>query len=123
MQPQGTALVNTAYFDSLIAQVNAIDLCADLQAFVNEIMASLQAEVTAIEAKIAALAPIITLPTDLASVITWITNFVDPEIQAALNYANQVTQLVAKIAELATAIENAAARLTSCTISIPAITL
>lgn len=123
MQPQGTALVNTAYFDSLIAEINSINLCADLQAVVNQVMASLQAEISGIEAQIAALAPIITLPTDLPSVITWITHFVDPQITAAANYAIQVEQMVAKISALASAIESAAARLESCTITVPTITV
>jgi len=75
MQPQGTALVNTAYFSDLTAQINATNVCTELQALVNSIMAMLQAEVTAIKAQIAALLPLLSLPTDLGSVITWITHF------------------------------------------------
>jgi prefoldin subunit 5 len=89
---------------------------------VNEVFASLQAEVNAIEAQIEALLPIITIPTDLPSVIRWITNFIDPQLAAYANYARQVAELITKISELTTAIENAASRITSCSITVPTIT-
>lgn len=123
MQPQGTGLVNTAYFDSLTAQINGINLCADLQAVVNEVMETLQAQVNAIEAQIAALLPLITLPTDLASIITWIGHLAAPYIEAYNNFIAQLAQVLAKIAALVTAIENAAARITHCSITVPPITL
>ena len=123
MQPQGTALVNAAYFNSLADQINAINECAVLQEVVNEVFASLQAEVTAIEDQIAALLPLITIPHTLDEVITWITNFIAPQARAYANYATQVTQLIAAIANLTTAIENAAARIGSCSITVPTITV
>lgn len=121
MIPQGTALVNTEYFDSITAQINALDDCSILQTLVNQVMATLQAEVTAIESQIAALLPLITLPTDLASVISWITSFATPAIRAYENYLATITAVMASINGLITAIQNAASRLTHCTISIPAI--
>lgn len=123
MQPQGTALVNTAYFNSLTAQINAIDTCAALQAVVNTVMATLQAEIAAIEEQIASLLPLITLPTDLGSVIAWITKLAGPYIAAYENYIAQLAATVAAITALATAIENAASRLTHCTITIPPLVL
>ena len=123
MQPQGAAVVNTAYFDALTAEINAIDTCAALQAIVNTAMASLQAEVTAIESQIAALVPLITIPTNLAGVITWITNFAGPIIRTSENYAAQLTQTLAAIERLSSAIEAAAGRLTSCSISVPSISV
>ncbi len=113
--------INAAYFNALTAEVNSINACGVLQAFVNEVMAALQAQVNDIENQIAALLPVITIPTDLPSVITWITHFIGPQLAAYEAYAAQLAQTVAAIAALATAIENAAARLESCSIAIPSI--
>jgi hypothetical protein len=121
MQPQGTSLVNAEYFAQLTADINAINGCAELQLLVNAAMATLQAEITAIEAQIASLLPLITLPTNLASVISWIAAFATPMIKPYLNYIAQLEQTLAQIAALASAIEAAAARIEHCTITIPPI--
>jgi hypothetical protein len=121
MQPQGTALVNTAYFTQLTADINAVNGCADLQLLVNLAMATLQAEITAIEAQIASLLPLITMPTDLGSVISWITNFATPLIKPYANYIAQLEQTLAAITALVAAIEKAAARLVNCHITVPGI--
>ena len=121
MQPQGTALVNTQFFADLTAQVNAIEICADLQAVVTAAMASIQAQVTAIQQQIVALLPLTTIPHDLPSVITWISNLAGPYVIAHDNYIAQLAQVLAAIGSLVTAIENAASRMTSCSITIPAV--
>ena len=121
MQPQGTSLLNTAWIDELTNDINQIDACAALQALVNTAMATLQAEVNAIEAQIAALLPLIVIPTNLAGVIAWITKFIDPQIQAYLNYVAQLEQLLTAIAALTQAIQGAAERLTHCSITVPSI--
>lgn len=123
MQPQGTAPVNADYFDKLTTQINSIDLCADLQALVNGVMASLQAEISAIEEEIAAILPLLTIPTDLGSVITWITNFIAPMQAAYTKFVAQLAAMLAKITALTDAIASAASRITSCSITIPPITL
>lgn len=123
MQPQGTALVNSDYFTQLTADVNAIDACADLQVLVTNAMATLQAEISGIEGQIAALLPLITPPTSLSGVIGWIGRFTAPMLISYQNYAAQLTQTLAEIATLATAIEHAASRLTNCSITTPAMSL
>ena len=122
-RPGGSApLVNTAFFDNLTAQVNALDVCSELQALADEAMAALQAQITAIEQQIAALLPVITIPeANLGAIITWITNFVAPYIAASEAYAAQAAQMATSIAALASAIENAASRITHCTVTVPSI--
>jgi hypothetical protein len=127
--PQGSANLNPHYFDDLIDQINRISLCAELQEVVNTVMADLQAEKNAIEAQIEALLPIaelLSLPTDLGSVISWIGNLVNsvikPIYQPYLTYAEQLIAFATQIARLISAIEAAAARLESCSITIPVIT-
>jgi hypothetical protein len=123
MTPQGTANVNTGYIDNLTAQINAIQgtaACADLQKAVNAASASIEAELSAIRSQIAALAPIITIPAaNPGAIVAWITSLVSPQITAYNNYVAQLSATLAAVARLETAIGAAAARLTSCTITIP----
>jgi hypothetical protein len=127
MQPQGSAVYNPAYLANITQQINGIandvnhiDPCAAIQALVNEVMAEVQVEIGAIEAQIASLNILITLPTDLGGVIRWIAHFMGPSIQAALNYILQLEQMVVAIASLVAAIEDAASRITSgCSIDVP----
>jgi hypothetical protein len=121
MQPEGTALVNTSYFAELTARVNAINVCSDLQEVVSSVMASLQAEVTSIERQISSLLPLTTIPTDLGSVISWITNMATPYIAAYNNLIAQQAAVLAAIAELTSAIDNAASRIEGCVVTVPSI--
>ena len=137
MQAQGIAVVNTGFFDEVAAHINGIaaqasqefkliettfgdaaaqieavtakvaEIEAELQGVVTRAMASIQAEVSAIEAQAAALLPLITMPHDLGSVISWITNFATPMIKPYLNYTAQLSQTLAAIASLQSAIRNA----------------
>ncbi len=130
MTPQGSSLVDTQWFDNAIAQAVRINVCAELQAFANEVMASIQANVSAVEGQIENLLPLkalLDLPTDLPSVLTWIEKLVAAQIQpgynAYLNYVEQLAQLVAKIGQLTAAIAAAAARIGSCAAAAPALVL
>jgi phage-related protein len=129
MLAQGTSQSDGDYFTALTARINAIDVCSELQEVVDEAMASIQAEKNAIEAQITALLPILnllTLPTDLPSVLTWISNLVNhligPIVVPYETYLAQVTTLISEVSALATAIENAANRIKSCSITIPPLT-
>jgi len=125
MQPQGQSLVDTSYFTNLTNQINNIQgtgACAELQAVVNEVAVSIEAELAAIRAQIAALLPAITLPSaDPSSIVSWITKFMAPTIAAYNNLIATEAAVLSAVASLEAAIANAAARLTSCTITIPPI--
>lgn len=126
MNPQGSSLIDTSYFDSLTNQINAIQgtgACAELQSVVNDAAASVEATLAAIRAQMAALLPATTLPgASLGSIVTWITNFAAPLITAYNNLIATEAAVLAAVAKLETAIASAAARLTSCSITIPPIT-
>lgn len=126
MNPQGSSLIDTSYFTNLTTQINAIQgtgACAEVQKIVNEAAASIEAQLTAIRAQMAALLPATTLPgASLGSIVTWITNFAQPLITAYNNLIATEAAVLAAVANLETAIANAAARLTSCTITIPPMT-
>ncbi len=110
---------NTVWMDQLADDIASVNGCAALQALVNTAMATLQAELNAIEAQIAALLPVITIPTNLSEVIQWIENFIAPLAAAYQTYLAQVAALVAAVAKLTTAIEKAASSFTNCSINVP----
>lgn len=129
MQPQGSATLNTTVIDNMIAQVNACNVCADLQAMVSAAFASLapikaaiNAEITSLEAAAGSLTP---PGASLTGIVTWITDLINnvltPILKPLQTYIAQLTLLESKIAELTTAIAAAEARITSCSISIPSI--
>lgn len=122
-------LINTEYFTELTAQVNLCTGCAELQAVVDEAFAPLADQYAAIQAQLAVLSPILALltaPTNPTEVITWVTNFITdvltPQYLPYINYATQITELLTAVSDLETAINNAAAKFTSCSITIPPIT-
>jgi hypothetical protein len=91
-------------------------------------MASINAELAGINAQISALAPILSLltaPTDLGSLLTFatglITNVLTPMYRPYLTAETQLTELAAQYAALASAIASAAAKLESCTITVPSL--
>ena len=124
--PQGSSVVNASYITNLTNQINAIkgvNACAELQTLANEAMSDIESQLTAIRAQIASLAPIIQIPgASLGGIITWITSFVDPLIKATATYEAQLTEILSAVAGLTTAIENAAGRLVTCSVTIPPVT-
>ena len=129
MVPQGSTLVDTQYFANLTARINGINVCSELQTVVDEAYASIQAQISAIENQVALLLPIAALleiPTDLASALSWIEKMVNGLIKPLYvpyaTYVAQLAQLIEVTAALAVAIENAAARLKNCSITVPPLT-
>lgn len=104
MIPQGTSLVNAAFFTASIAAVNGAQSCAQLTQSSSDAVASLEAEIATVTTQIALLSPLLALPTDLPSVLTWITNFVAPMALSHTNYTAQLVQLNAKLAALNVAV-------------------
>lgn len=119
MQPQGTSVTNPSYISNITAQAQATESCSELQDIATEAMATINAELAAIHDQISALLPLITPPTNLTSCISWITNFQAPLIKPYTNYVAQLTALGAEITSMVSAIEAAAANLTSCSVTIP----
>jgi hypothetical protein len=80
MNPQGSVLVNPAYFTNLTASVNAAGSCEELQTLVTEAMGSINAMKAGIESELAKLSPILSLLTapgaDLGAIVTFLTNLI-----------------------------------------------
>jgi hypothetical protein len=129
MQPQGSSILNAAFFAALTVQAQEIKTCAELQSMATTVMASIQAEKNAIEAQIAALTPILALltaPTSPTAAVTWITSFITgvltPQYKPYITYATQLTELASSISSLTSAIESAAALIPSCSVTVPPLT-
>jgi len=128
MIPQGSVPFNTTYFSNLTNSINSAQSCAELQSLVTDAFASVSAVKSAITSELASVEPLLALltpPTDISSVITFIqtfiTSYITPLVKPAVTYATQLTELAAQIAALTAAITSAEARFTSCSISIPSI--
>ena len=127
MIPQGSTLINTDHFVKLIDSINACAACDQLQVLVNDAFASLNALKSGVQSELAKLTPVLSMLTppssDPSAIVTWITNFVNttltPMTKPTITYAAQLSATLTQIANVTTAINAAAGRLTSCTITIP----
>lgn len=131
MAVQGSEIFNTAYIDSLVKKIDAIDLCSDLQKFEKEVMMEIQGQLNVLEKQLSALSPIADLlespSVDLAKIVTWISDFIDgvlkPMYQPVVTMTEQVIQYTEAVARLTTAIEGAATRIGACVITTTEVTV
>ena len=121
----GTPL-NTAYFSNLTAQINAASTCAELQALATVAVTALNnltASITAQTTEIAPVLALLTAPTNPTAVITWVSNFITdyltPQLASYTSYTAELAALAAEAAAIVTALNNAAATIGSCTLTIP----
>ncbi len=116
----------STYFQNLEKQLPLCQTCAELQAVVSSTMASVLALSASLNAQIAALAPfaaLLTAPTDLNSLIQWVENFITasiaPQAAAYTTLVAQAAELTSAVADLTTAINNAAAQIEGCVVTVP----
>jgi hypothetical protein len=125
MQPQGTGPLNTAYFTSLTNEVNSAKSCADLQAAVTRAFNSINAFKSAISSQQSLLATLEALVTALGTLGSAYTTgdmllpIFQQQYTAYASYASKLSALSSQISSLETAISNASAKFTNCTINIP----
>jgi hypothetical protein len=127
--PPCFALLNTAYWAQLITQINAATTPAELQALTNEIYANVALLNSTIAGQVALFGPIealLTSPTNLATALTWIENFITgfltPYYAPAAKLAAEVTAIEAQVATMTAAINAVAAlKFPGVTISIPSV--
>ena len=130
MANQGCHLFNIQQFVSLTNQLNAIQIVpgtptaqvqAQIQALIDDALNPILGVQAAINQQIAILAPLTSIPTDLGSVISWITNFINSSI--VVPHSNLIAQeavLVAQLASLAATITSLESRL-GISITIPTV--
>lgn len=126
MTPQGSTIIDTAYFTALTASISAANSCSELQVLVSEVSASLAAVESGINAELAAIAPILALLTvpdaSLSAIIGWLTSYISnvltPLVKPNITYAAQLAATAVQITELTAAIAAAASRFPSCSVSL-----
>lgn len=121
-------VLNTAYFASVTAEINAATTCAQLQSIVTARLDSILAAQTSATVQLAAIeamfSGLLTAPAaNPTAIVTWITSLINqylaPQFVPATTLAAQLTALTTEIATLTSAINSKAAQFTSCTITIP----
>lgn len=117
--------VNSEYFASIRAQIEATNNCADLQRLATDALApvyEIQEKILAEQAKLQALLALLE-PPDLGSIVTWvqdfITGFLTPYVQPYYDYVVQLAALSVEVASIIAALEAKMAEITSCEIILP----
>ncbi|GBQ84054.1 hypothetical protein AA13595_1311 [Gluconacetobacter johannae DSM 13595] len=131
MNAQGSSVIDADYFDRVAKRIRQVTSCSDLQQVVQKEMTAIQAQVSAIKAQLEALGPIAALlegpSADLTKIVSWIENLIagliKPLYQPYLTGTSQLAQIAEGVAKVAAAAEEAAANITSCAISIPAVAI
>lgn len=129
-QAQGTSVVNTNRLQSLIDAIPVTKTCQELTDLTGEIHESISSLRDAIMDQIEKVAPILSLldpPTDIGSVISWITgiinNVIEPMTLPHANYIEQLSVLAGKVGEIESAVQDALEAIQvdfpSCSVSMP----
>lgn len=107
------AITNRAYVDNLKVKISSIKTCEDLAKVKAEIMAYYAGMLASINAEIALLGALIVNPTDLGSVISWVSNFITSNVLGPYNKALLLeAQMIAEFAEIMALISSAVSTLT-----------
>lgn len=129
MTAQGSQIFDTQTIDNLVKRIDGIDICRDLQDAVDSVFADLNGQIKAVEEQMAFIKPIVELlenpAAEIPKIIEWIGKFIEtvlkPMYQPYLTMAEQVEAYAEAVARLTTAVTNAAARIGSCSITLPAV--
>lgn len=127
--PQGSEIFDVEYINNLTKQLDNIDVCKDLQDFMASVMKKIQDQVNGLEEQLAWIKPLAELiihpEAALQEILNWIIkvieNFFKPMLQPAITMAKQIEACIEAVAKLTAAAENAAQRIGSCVLSLPAL--
>jgi len=135
MLPQGTSIIDTSALDNLTARLNAIasaegEICADIQDAINEGAEFIEYQAQYLTDQFNNLAIVkllLTLPTDLDSLLTWVGNLatylVSPAYQVYLNTVATLTALSTAATNFIAACNNVKNAATQCSITVPSIVI
>lgn len=127
MVPQGSSLIDTKYFEDLTQSVNNVQTCEELQALAAQAFASIDAAKAAIQLELEKIQPMLALlqgpSANLGQIVTYlnslIANLITPIVKPSITYNLQLTATLAALASLASAVQDAASRIGSCTVPGP----
>ena len=111
-------LLNEEYFNNLEQRIDSINQCNELNELIAETQKELEEQLIAVIKQIEILAPIIEIPTDLSSVINWITSYIalinnsyTEAIQLQIELTAKFTRIMSKISQKSQSL--------TCNITIP----
>jgi hypothetical protein len=77
------------YLNNLINQIQSLEDCSSLNSIETESWAIFQSMISQVESQISILGPLANIPTDLPSLIKWVTNYINNNIIKP--YENAIT--------------------------------
>lgn len=116
--------INTAFFDSITAQAERCDTCAEVQRLAAQALPQLQTvldDIAEAEAILAAGQALLSLsPADLPGVISFLSTFktsvLTPMLAPYATLVTQAAETATAVAGVVAAVESAAARIPGCTL-------
>ena len=115
--------INMDYINSLKEQVENCESCDELQQASEAVLATLNAQLSAITDQIAALEPmlaILDLPTDPMAILGWASNLIDtlvkPMIAPIAEYQLQLVELSTSITDMIATIQAQSVKFPSCSV-------
>lgn len=126
MAAQGSQIIDLDYFLNLRKSVEGVNTCAELQDIVGEVQQTILDTQSAIALELAKVQPLLALLTapgaNLGQIVGYIqnliTSLITPMAKPAITYAAQLAAIAAEIGQLSSAIQEAADRIGSCSVSL-----
>ena len=113
----------TSYLESLTDRVNSVDACSGLQEVAQEVKQAVEDKLTALAknaASMASSAQLIIPPTDPATAVNWIKNFIESDImpiyKAYLSTLQEIQATEQVLVGLTQAIQNKSSEFLNCDI-------
>lgn len=104
---------NKFYIDNLKVKISSVKTCEELARIKEDIRKYFDAQLASINEEIALLSTLIINPTDLGSVISWITNFISSNILGPYYKALLLqAEIIAEMAEIMALISSVTSSLT-----------
>ena len=114
----------SSYLESLADRVNAVDACHGLQEVAQEVKQAVEDKLTALAKNAASMASstqLIIPPTDPATAINWIKNFIQSDImpvyRAYLSTLQEIQATEQALVHITSAIQNKSSEFLNCNIS------
>jgi len=122
--------LNVQYLQSLEDHINAVQTCEELQKAVDTVMNALGDQLQALTDEleiVGAILDLLTIPNNPAQLLTWVQKYIDlvlkPMYQPYLKCTKQLIELIAKIQQLQSVIQEKMNSLTNCSVNMPTINL
>ena len=112
-------MINQSYIQELHRRIDAVETCEALQFLADEISDYVNDQIAACSAEIAKLKSLLITPTDLPSVISWISTVIGIASGGITKYTTMLAEYAQALAALITALEAKVSGLSCTNVSLP----